>query len=76
MRMILSVVGLLLTLAVLGWVAKQQLRSVTSQAPQATVTSPASNVALPAGNQVEQIKSQVEQTLAQGAAASASAADR
>ena len=80
MRMIFSVLGLLLTLAVVGWVVKQQLQSVKTGGPASAMvaTGAASNVSGSAapGNQVQQVRSQVEQALAQGAAARASAAQQ
>lgn len=76
MRMILSVLGLLLTLALVGWIAKQQLRALKMDTPSVAVSVPPTVDSRPVGNQVQQIKSQVEQSLAQGAAAQASAAQQ
>ena len=76
MRMILSVLGLLLTLAIVGWIAKQQMRALKIDTPSAAASASGSTDAKPAGNQVLEIKRQVEQSLAQGAAAQASAAQQ
>jgi hypothetical protein len=72
--MILSVLGLLLTLALVGWIAKQQMRALKVDTPSAAAAASAALDSRPAGNQVQQVKSQVEQSLAQGVAAQASAA--
>lgn len=78
MRMIFAVLGLLLTLAVVGWVVKQQVQSVKTSVPASAMVASESaskaGVSASPGNQVQHVRSQVEQALAQGAAARASAA--
>lgn len=76
MRMILSVMGLLLTLALVGWIAKQQLHALKVDAPPASAAASPASDSKPARNQVLEIKQQVEQSLAQGVAAQASAAQQ
>lgn len=78
MRMILSVLGLFLTLAVVGVVFKQQLQAGKTGVPAVPMAGADAGASVgadqPPANQVQQVKSQVEQALAQGAAARASAA--
>lgn len=76
--MILSLLSLLLTLAVVGWLVKDQLRAVRPAVPAAATSGADAgariDVSAPAVNQVQQVRSQVEQSLAKSAAAQASAA--
>ena len=73
--MIFSLLGLLLTLALVGWLVKQQLQAVKTLPVAPMVAADAASsvgVSVTPGNQLQQIRSQVEQALAQGAAARAS----
>jgi len=76
MRMLFTVLGLLLSVAAVGMLVKQQMSAlkptpttpVTVNADQTDSTTPA-----PA-NQVQQVRDDVQKALAQGAAANAAAA--
>ena len=73
--MIFSLLGLLLTLALVGWLVKQQLQAVKTLPVAPMVAADAASsvgVSVTPGNQLQQVRSQVEQALAQGVAARAS----
>lgn len=75
MRAILSIVGLLVVAAVIGFIAKQQLRAVPS--PPAAAASVPGDVSQGSAKQVEQqVQQDVQRALQQGAATTASAADQ
>jgi hypothetical protein len=74
MRALLGVLGLLIVVALIGLIARQQLHAVAS-----VDTGASAPVALPQGSprQIEQrVQQDVERSLQQGAAATASAADQ
>jgi len=76
MRMLFTVLGLLLTVAIVGLLVKQQMSALKpSPATPVTTTAVQPDGATPApANQVQQVRDDVQKALTQGAAANAAAA--
>nr|WP_316638841.1 hypothetical protein [uncultured Roseateles sp.] len=76
MRMLFTVLGLLLTVAIVGMLVKQQMSALKPKptTPVAATAGSSDSTAPAPANQVQQVRDDVQKALAQGAAANAAAA--
>lgn len=76
MRMLFTVLGLLLTVAIVGLLIKKQMSAITPavQTPAATTAGQMEGAPPMPANPVQQVRDDVQKALAQGAAANAAAA--
>lgn len=76
MRMLFTVLGLLLTVAIVGLLIKKQMSAITpaAQTPAATTAGQMEGAPPMLANQAQQVRDDVQKALAQGAAANAAAA--
>ncbi|MBT9458701.1 MAG: hypothetical protein IV097_18935 [Burkholderiaceae bacterium] len=74
--MLFTVLGLLLTVAIVGLLVKKQMSAITPavQTPAATTAGQMEGAPPMPANQVQQVRDDVQKALAQGAAANAAAA--